>query len=89
MRRFFSNPTVRGLALVGSWVSVKLEDPDCHASSAEDAVRTAKQLARVGGSGAVVVLGNDPYGNPDRASGHGRCRVPHGDAPAHRNPDRN
>ena len=63
---------VRGLALVGSWVSVRLEDRDCHASSADDAVRTARQLARVGGPEAVVVLGNDPYGNPDRTRTAGR-----------------
>jgi inosose dehydratase len=62
----------RGLALIGSWVSVKLEDPGCHAQSADDAVRTAKQLARVGGPTAVVVLGNDPYGNPRRTQIAGR-----------------
>lgn len=63
---------VRGLALVGSWVSVNLESPDCHALSAADAVRTGKQLARVGGDRAVVVLGNDPYGNPHRTRIAGR-----------------
>jgi inosose dehydratase len=62
----------RELALIGSWVSVKLEDPGSHATSAADAVRTARQLARVGGPGAVVVLGNDPYGNPHRTRIAGR-----------------
>jgi inosose dehydratase len=62
----------RGLALVGSWVSVNLENPDCHAQSAADAVRTGRQLARVGGDRAVVVLGNDPYGNPHRTMVAGR-----------------
>ena len=62
----------RGLALVGSWVSVNLENPDFHAQSAADAVRTGRQLARVGGDRAVVVLGNDPYGNPHRTKIAGR-----------------
>jgi len=62
----------RGLALVGSWVSVNLENPDCHAQSAADAVRTGRQLAKVGGDRAVVVLGNDPYGNPHRTKIAGR-----------------
>ena len=62
----------RGLALVGSWVSVNLEDPARHQASADDAVRTGKQLARVGGPEAVVVLGNDPYGNPHRTRIAGR-----------------
>jgi inosose dehydratase len=62
----------RGLALIGSWVSVKLEDPDRHRQSADDAVRTARQLATVGGPTAVVVLGNDPYGDPHRTRIAGR-----------------
>ena len=64
----------RGLALVGSWVSVRLQDPDGHRSSADDAVRTARQLARVGGPDSVVVLGNDPYGDPHRTRIAGRVR---------------
>ncbi len=62
----------RGLALVGSWVSVNLEDRTRHDASADDAVRTAQQLCRVGGPEAVVVLGNDPYGNPRRTRIAGR-----------------
>jgi inosose dehydratase len=62
----------RGLALMGSWVSVWLHDRERHESSADDAVRTAKQLARVGGPEAVVVLGNDPYGDPHRTLISGR-----------------
>ena len=62
----------RGLALVGSWVSVHLEDAERHRASADDAVRTAKQLARVGGPESVVVLGNDPYGDPHRTQIAGR-----------------
>jgi inosose dehydratase len=64
----------RELALVGSWVSVNLENPAGHRASADDAVRTARQLARVGGPTAVVVLGNDPYGNPYRTKIAGRVR---------------
>jgi inosose dehydratase len=62
----------RGLALMGSWVSVWLHDPDRHQASADDAVRTGRQLARVGGPEAVVVLGNDPYGDPRRTRISGR-----------------
>lgn len=62
----------RGLALVGSWVSVWLHDRARHRASADNAVRTARQLARVGGSEAVVVLGNDPYGDPHRSRIAGR-----------------
>ena len=64
----------RGLGLVGSWVSVNLENADCHRQSASDAVRTARQLARVGGPDAMIVLGNDPYGNPHRTKIAGRVR---------------
>ena len=62
----------RGLSLLASWVSVFLHDPSKHAASADDAVRTAKQLARVGGPSNVIVLGNDPYGVPLRTQNAGR-----------------
>ena len=62
----------RGLALVGSWVSVRLHDRTYHETSAADAVRTAAQLAIVGGPDSVVVLGNDPYGDPLRTRDAGR-----------------
>ncbi|HSW42104.1 MAG TPA: sugar phosphate isomerase/epimerase [Patescibacteria group bacterium] len=68
----------RGLALIGSWVSVNLEDRARHRANADDAVRTGKQLARVGGAEAVVVLGNDPYGNLHRTTIAGRVRVEDG-----------
>ena len=64
----------RGLALIGSWVSVWLHDRDRHVASADDAVRTGRQLARVGGPEAVVVLGNDPYGDVQRTTIAGRVR---------------
>ena len=69
----------RGLALVGSWVSVRPPRSGAtQPSSADDAVRTARQLARVGGPESVVVLGNDPYGDPYRTRIAGR--VPTSDA---------
>jgi inosose dehydratase len=62
----------RGLALVGSWVSVFLHDEHRHDESARDAVRTGRLLAAVGGPECVVVLGNDPYGDPLRTKHAGR-----------------
>ncbi len=62
----------RGLALVGSWVSVRLHDRTYHETSAADALRTAAQLAIVGGPDSVIVLGNDPYGDPLRTRYAGR-----------------
>ena len=62
----------RGLALIGSWVSVFLHDRQRHEQSARDAVRTARQLAAVSGAECVIVLGNDPYGDPMRTANAGR-----------------
>jgi inosose dehydratase len=62
----------RDLALIGSWVSVFLHDQARHEESAWDAVRTARQLAAVGGPECVIVLGNDPYGDPMRTRNAGR-----------------
>lgn len=62
----------RNLKLLGSWVSVHLHDPDLHAQSEAEAVRTARLLAAVGGPQAVVVLGNDPYTDPMRTLNAGR-----------------
>lgn len=62
----------RNLKLLASWVSVFLHDPDRHAESEADAVRTARQLARVGGPRNLIVLGNDPYGVPLRTQHAGR-----------------
>lgn len=67
----------RELALLGSWVSVHLHDPKRHAESAADAVRTARLLAAVGGEDAVIVLGNDPYGDPLRTKVAGRVQPEH------------
>jgi inosose dehydratase len=62
----------RKLKLLASWVSVKLHDRDSHATSEADAVRTARQLALVGGPDNLIVLGNDPYVDPMRTLCAGR-----------------
>jgi inosose dehydratase len=62
----------RHLSLLASWVSVFLHDADRHQQSADDAVRIAKLLAAVGGHKNMIVLGNDPYGDPVRTKHVGR-----------------
>src|SRR5215212_4443081 len=62
----------RHLKLLASWVSVFLHDANRHQQSADDAVRTAKLLAVVGGNENMIVLGNDPYGDPVRTKYAGR-----------------
>ena len=62
----------RELALLASWVSVFLHDPSRHAQSEAEAVRTARLLAEVGGPDTMIVLGNDPYGDPVRTLNSGR-----------------
>jgi len=62
----------RQLKLLASWVSVKLHDRTGHAASEADAVRTARQLALVGGPDNLIVLGNDPYVDPMRTLNAGR-----------------
>ena len=62
----------RQLRLLASWVSVCLHDANRHQQSADDAVRTAKLLAEVGGRENLIVLGNDPYGDPVRTKHAGR-----------------
>ena len=71
----------RKLALLGSWVSVGLHDASRHESSAADAVKTARLLAEVGGSNALIVLGNDPYADPMRTLRSGRIRPEDGMTP--------
>ena len=62
----------RELKLLASWVSVFLHDPAGHTQSEADAVRTARLLASVGGPNDMIVLGNDPYGDPMRTLNAGR-----------------
>src|SRR5579875_1176158 len=68
----------RQLALLASWVSVYLHDAARHAASEADAVRTARLLAEVGGPECLIVLGNDPYGDPMRTHYAGRIRPEQG-----------
>ncbi len=62
----------RSLDLLASWVNVYLHDASKHQQSADDCVRTGKLLATVGGTDALVVLGNDPYTDPIRTKNSGR-----------------
>ena len=62
----------RHLNLLASWVSVFLHDAERHRQSADDAVRTARLLAAVGGRENMIVLGNDPYGDSIRTKYAGR-----------------
>jgi inosose dehydratase len=68
----------RDLKLLASWVSVYLHDAGRLAESEADAVRTARLLAEVGGPDNLIVLGNDPYGDPMRTQNAGRIRPEHG-----------
>lgn len=67
----------RSLALLGSWVSVFLHDASKHAESEAEVVRTARLLKAVSGESAVIVLGNDPYGDPMRNLYSGRVQPEH------------
>jgi inosose dehydratase len=62
----------RNLKLLASWVSVYLHDVARHSASEADAVRTARLLAEVGERDALIVLGNDPFGDPMRTQYAGR-----------------
>jgi inosose dehydratase len=68
----------RRLKLLASWVTVHLHDRSRLAQNAADALRTARQLAAVGGPDSLVVLGNDPYTNPARTGNAGRILPQHG-----------
>jgi len=62
----------RGLALIASFSTPWLQDAARHQQGADDAVRIARHLAAVGGPGSLIVLGNDPYGDPIRGANAGR-----------------
>jgi inosose dehydratase len=68
----------RSLKLLGSWVSVYLHDASRLDESRADCVRTAKLLSAVGGEEALIVLGNDAYGDPRRRKIAGRVKPAHG-----------
>jgi inosose dehydratase len=67
----------RELKLLGSWVTVHLHDPSRLSQDLADVLRTARQLAKVGGPDDLVVLGNDPYTDPVRTRNAGRIRPEH------------
>jgi inosose dehydratase len=62
----------RDLALLASFSTPWLQDAARHRQGQDDAVRIAKLLAAVGGPDTMVVLGNDPYGDPVRGRMAGR-----------------
>src|SRR5260370_28712118 len=68
----------RDLSLLASWVSVYLHDPSRRAESEAAAVRSARLLAEVGGPESLIVLGNDPYGDPMRTHFAGRIQPEQG-----------
>jgi len=68
----------RGLDMVASFSTPWLQDPTRHEQSADDAVRIGRLLAAVGGPSTLVVLGNDPYGDPVRGRMAGRVTAEHG-----------
>ena len=68
----------RGLALVASFSTPWLQDAARHGQGADDAVRIGRLLAAVGGPGTLIVLGNDPYGDPVRGRMAGRITAAQG-----------
>lgn len=62
----------RGLAMLGSFATPWLQDPERHAKGEEDAIRIGRLLNAVGGPDTMIVLGNDPYGDPVRGRNAGR-----------------
>lgn len=62
----------RDLALLASFSTPWLQDRARHAQGEADAVKIAKLLAEVGGPDTMIVLGNDPYGDPVRGDNAGR-----------------
>jgi inosose dehydratase len=68
----------RALALVASFSTPWLQDPARHRQGVDDAVRIGKLLAAVGGPDTLVVLGNDPYGDPVRGKMAGRITAEQG-----------
>jgi inosose dehydratase len=62
----------RDLALLASFSTPWLQDAARHRQGQDDAVRIAKLLAAVGGPDTMIVLGNDPYGDPVRGRMAGR-----------------
>lgn len=68
----------RQLALVASWVSVRLYDASYHAAGVEAAVTTARLLAAVGGPESLIVIGDDHSTVPLRHDKAGRIKPEQG-----------
>jgi inosose dehydratase len=67
----------RQLTLLASWVNVALHDAARRERDTAEALRTAAQLAAVGGPACLIVLGNDPYTDPLRTRNAGRIQPAH------------
>jgi inosose dehydratase len=68
----------RELALLASWVTVRLYDEDYHDAGIKAAVRTARLLAEVGGADCMIVIGDDHSTVPERHDNTGRIKPEHG-----------
>jgi inosose dehydratase len=63
----------RGLAMLGAFVTTRLADPAAYEESLQRAVTTAQLLEAVGeGAAPVIVLSDEPTGDPGRARAAGR-----------------
>lgn len=76
--RLRSELSARNLALLASWVSVRLYDTDYHDVGIENAIRTARLLAEVGGDNTLIVIGDDHSTVPIRHDKTGRIRPEYG-----------
>ena len=68
----------RELAMIGSWVTVRLADESYHQAGVEQAVEVARLLAEVGGPEAIINIGDDHSAYPLRRNNTGRIRPEHG-----------
>ncbi|UCC72277.1 MAG: TIM barrel protein [Gemmatimonadota bacterium] len=68
----------RKVQLTGSWVTVRLYDEASHDQGIENAVRTARLLAEVGGTEAIINIGDDHGSVPIRHQNAGRIGPEHG-----------
>ncbi len=62
----------RNLKMLGSWVSVRLYDADYHQAGIDQAIKTARLLAAVGGEDNLIVIGDDHSTIPLRHDKSGR-----------------
>jgi inosose dehydratase len=67
----------RNLQLVGSWVSIRLYDPEYIEAGIIAAVRTAELLVAVAGPQAIIVIGDDHSTVPARHDNTGRIKMEH------------